>query len=218
MMMLYGVARGLALILLGLAALVMPEIVKDARRVTIGMQDTQHRYALRVRDFLRVPRIGHRLVLIVLELNVSQLHVRNILHVYPTDAKLTLPLVLRPDTTVALIIDGRYHLRHAAKVTGSVDGKEQIKGRTLATRFSISLIQSFVAVFRAAPDFILDGPVYVVLRVRLDYEEPGTRRGLIKLYGIIIILHFQFVENRMRRVDLGKLLLLLLMRLRLLLL
>lgn len=94
MMVLYGVARDLALILLGLTALVMPEIVENACRMTIGMQDTQHRDALRVRDFLRVSRISYRLVLIVLELNVSQLHVRNILHVYPTDAKLTLPLVL----------------------------------------------------------------------------------------------------------------------------
>lgn len=40
MMMLYGVARDLALILLGLTALVMPEIVEDACRVTIGVQDT----------------------------------------------------------------------------------------------------------------------------------------------------------------------------------
>lgn len=39
-MMLYGVARDLALILLGLTALVMPEIVEDACRVTIGVQDT----------------------------------------------------------------------------------------------------------------------------------------------------------------------------------
>lgn len=58
--------------------------------------------------------------------------------------------------------------------------------------------------------------MYVVLRIRFDHKEPSTRRGLIKLYGIIIILHFQFVENRMRRVALGKLLLLLLMLLRLL--
>lgn len=140
MMMLHRVGRDLALILLGLPALVMPEIVEDARRMTIGVQDTQHRNALRMRDFLRVPRIGHRLVLIVLELNVSQLHVRNILHVYPTDAKLTLPLVLRPDTTVALIVDRRDHLRHAAKVTGAVNRKEQIQWRALATCLSVSLI------------------------------------------------------------------------------
>lgn len=87
-------------------------------------------------------------------------------------------------------------------MTGPVDRKEQVKGCALATRLSVSLIQPFVAVFRAAPDFILDRSVYVVLRVRLDYEEPGTRRGLIELYGIIIILHFQFVKNRMRRVAL----------------
>lgn len=124
--MLYGGARCLTLILLGLPTLIMPEIVKDACRVTVGMQDSQHRDSLRVWDFLRVPRIGHRLVLIVLELNMSQLHVRNILHVYPTYAKLTLPLVLRPDTTVALIINRRDHLSHAAKVTRAVYREEQI--------------------------------------------------------------------------------------------
>lgn len=190
MMMLYGVARDLALILLGLPALVMPEIIENACRMTIGVQDTQHRDAPCVRDFLRVPRIGHRLVLIVLELNVSQLHVRNILHIYPTDAKLTLPLVLRPDTTVALIVDGRDHLCHAAKVTGPVNRKEQIKRGALATCLSVSLIQPFVAMFRAAPNFVLDGSMNVVLRIRLDHKEPGTRCGLIEIYRIIIILHF----------------------------
>lgn len=70
-MMLYGIIRNLALIFLGLPALIMPEIIENACRVTIGVQDTQHCDALRVWDFLCVSRIGHRLVLIVLELNVS---------------------------------------------------------------------------------------------------------------------------------------------------
>jgi len=122
-MMRYGI-WSLALILLGLPALVMPEVVEDARGVTIGMQDTQYCDTFRVRDLLCVSRVGHRLVLIVLELNVSQLHIRNILHVYPTDAELALPLVLGPDTTVALIVNRGDHLRHAAEVTGSVDGEE----------------------------------------------------------------------------------------------
>lgn len=87
-------------------------------------------------------------------------------------------------------------------MTGPIDRKEQIKGSALATRLSVSLIQPFVAVFRAAPDFILDGSMYVILRIRFDHEEPGTRRGLIEIYGIVIILHFQFVENWMRRVAL----------------
>lgn len=93
-----------------------------------------------MRDLLCVSRVGHRLVLIVLELNVSQLHIRNILHVYPTDAKLTLPLVLGPNTTVALIVDRGNHLCHTAKMTGSVHREEQIKGRTFATRLPVSLI------------------------------------------------------------------------------
>lgn len=40
MVMLYGIVWSLALILLSLSALVMPEVVEDARGVTIGMQDT----------------------------------------------------------------------------------------------------------------------------------------------------------------------------------
>lgn len=197
MMMLYGIAWSLALILLGLPALVMPEVVEDARGVTIGMQDTQYRDTFRVRDLLCVSRVGHRLVLIVLELNVPQLHIRNILHVYPTDAKLTLPLVLRPDTTVALIVNRGDHLCHAAKMTGSVHREEQIKGRTFATRLSVSLIQSLITVFRTAPNFILDGPVDVILRVRFDHEKPRARCGLIEFHGIVVVLHFQFVEDRM---------------------
>jgi len=143
-----------------------------------------------VRDFLRVPRIGHRFVLIVLELNMSQLHVRNILHVNPTYAKLTLPLVLRPDTTVALIINRGNHLRHAAKVARPVHREEQIQRRALATRLSISLIQSLISMLSTTPNLVFDGPMYVVLRIRLDYEKPGARRSLIKFYWIVVVLHF----------------------------
>lgn len=124
MVMLYDITWNLALILLGLAALVMPKVVEDARRMTVGMQDTQYCDTFRVRDLLCVSRVGHRLVFIIFKLDVSQLHIRNILHVYPTDAKLTLPLVLGPDTTVALIVNRRDHLRHAAEMARSIHGEE----------------------------------------------------------------------------------------------
>lgn len=190
MVMLYGIGWSLALILLGLSALVMPEIVKDARGVTVGMQDTQYCDTFRVRDLLCISRVSHRLIFIVLELNVSQLHIRNILHVYPTDAKLTLPLVLRPDTTVALIVNRRDHLCHAAEMTGPVHREEQIKGRTFATCLPISLIQPLITVLRAAPNFILDGPMNVILRVGFDYEKPRTGCGLIELHRIVVVLYF----------------------------
>lgn len=190
MMMLYGIGWSLALILLGLPALVMPEVIEDARGVTVGVQDTQYCDTFRVWDLLCVSRVGHRLILIVLELNVSQLHIRNILHVYPTDAKLALPLVLRPDTTVALIVNRGDHLRHTTEMTGSVYREEQIKGRTFATRLSVSLVQSLITVLRAAPNFILDGSVDVVLRIGFDHEKPRARSGLIEVHGIVVVLHF----------------------------
>lgn len=189
-MMLYGIAWSFALILLGLPALVMPEIVEDARGVTVGMQDAQYCDTFCVRHLLCVSRVGHRLVLVVFELNVSQLHIRNILYVNPTDAKLTLPLVLRPDTTVALIVNRGDHLRHTAEMTGSIHRKKQIKGRTFATCLSVSLIQPLITVLRAAPNFILDGPMDVILRIRFDHEKPRARRSLIEFNGIIVILHF----------------------------
>lgn len=66
MVMLYDIARCFTLVLLGLPALIMPEIVEDTGGVAVGVQDTQHRDALGVRHLLRVARICHRLVLIVL--------------------------------------------------------------------------------------------------------------------------------------------------------
>lgn len=131
---------------------------------------------------------------------MPQLHVRNVFHVNPTYAKLTLPLVLRPDTTVALIVDRRHHLRHAAEVARPVDGEKQIERRALAARLPISLIQPLVAVLRAAPDLVFNRPVYVVLRVGFDHEEPGPGSSLIELYGVVIIFHLQLVEYRMRRI------------------
>lgn len=190
MVMLYDIGWSFALILFGLAALVMPEVVKDARRVTVGMQDTQYCDTFRVRDLLCVSRVGHRLVFIIFKLNVSQLHIRNILHVYPTDAELTLPFVLGPDTTVALIVNRRDHLRHATKMTGSVHREEQIKGRTFAARLPIGLIQPLITMLRATPNFILDGSMDVILRVGLDHEKPRARCGLIEFHGIVVVLHF----------------------------
>jgi hypothetical protein len=41
---------------------------------------------------------------------------------------LTFPLVLCPDPGTAVVVHAREHLRHAAKVSGSVDGEEEEDG------------------------------------------------------------------------------------------
>lgn len=85
-------------------------------------------------------------------------------------------------------------------MAGPVHGEEQIEGRALATRLPVSLIQPLVAVLSATPDLVLDRTMYVVLRIGLNDKEPSSGRGLIELYGVVVVFHLQLIEYRMRRV------------------
>ena len=55
-----------ALILLRLSSLIMAKVVEDTRRVPVTVQYPKHLDTLGVRHLLRVARIRHRLVLVVL--------------------------------------------------------------------------------------------------------------------------------------------------------
>ena len=114
-------ARGrdgrLPLVFLRLSFLVMAEIVENGRGVSVRVQDLEHlqfynslRKSIENRwkkgtnltalvdgDLLGVARVGHRLVLVVLQSNVAQGRVGHVLDVDPLDGKLAAPLVLRPD-------------------------------------------------------------------------------------------------------------------------
>lgn len=86
-----------------------------------GVDDFNHLNTVAVGNFLRVARVRDRLVFVVLQSNVTQLRVRNVLHVNPLDAERTLPLVLRPDARIGIVIHRRDHLGHATEMTGAVD-------------------------------------------------------------------------------------------------
>ena len=60
---------------------------------------------------------------------------------------------------------------------------------------SEGIIQSFVAVFGAAPDSVLDGPMDVVFRVALDDEEPRVFRIQVIVLGIIFVSHHELLED-----------------------
>ena len=55
-------------------------------------------------------------------------------------------------------------------MTGSVEGKVEVNG-ALAVPLPEGRVQALLCVFRRAPDLVLDEPVDVVLRVKLDDEE-----------------------------------------------
>lgn len=192
--------RRLTLVLLGLPLFIMPEVVEDAGGVPVRVHNPEHLHALRVGHLLGVPRVGHRFVLVVLELDVSQVSIGHIFHVDPTHAELALPFVLRPDGTVALVVYRRDHLRHAAEVSGPVDREEEVERRAVAIHFAKRLVESLVTMLRTAPDLVLDRPVDVVLRVRLYHEESGAGLGLDELDRVVVVFDFEFVEYRVREV------------------
>ena len=151
------------------------------------MNDAEHLAALLRRNFLSVSRICHRLSLVVLQADVSQLAVRNVLDVYPLDGELALPFLLSPDVRRRLVVDGRRHLRDTAEVAAAVDAEEQVD-RALAFALAERRIQPLVAVLCAAPDAVLDRPVNVVLRVTLDDEESRPFRAQVELFRVVLAL------------------------------
>lgn len=64
----------------------------------------KHLFGLLQRHFLSVPGVGHWLVVIVLQPDVSQLVVGHVFDENPLHLKLALPLVLRPDTCIGIIV------------------------------------------------------------------------------------------------------------------
>lgn len=94
MVMVSAVGRGrllrwrlLAVVLLLLSLLVVHEVVEDRRRMPVRVHDSQHLQSLGMGHFLRVAGIRHRLVVVVLQADVTQLHVGHVLHVNPTDLR-----------------------------------------------------------------------------------------------------------------------------------
>lgn len=88
-----------------LTFLVMSEVVKDARRVAVRVENFQHLLSLFVGNFLGIPRLCDGLVLVVLQSDVPQLIIRNILDINPLDFKLPLPLILCPNRGRRAIVD-----------------------------------------------------------------------------------------------------------------
>lgn len=127
---------------------------------------------------------------------MTQLHVRNVLDVYPPNSKLSLPLVLQPHTRVRVVVDGTHHPRHPAEMPAPVDREEQVDHATLLFSLAVSGVKSLVSMLGTAPDLVLDAAVDVVLRVRLYHEEAGQGRRQIELLRIIIVLNSQLVEKR----------------------
>ena len=81
----WDVGRGLLALLFLLALLVVDKVVEDRCHVVEGVDDLQHRLGLVRRHLLGVAAVGHRLVLVVLQPDVPQLHVGHVLDVYPFD-------------------------------------------------------------------------------------------------------------------------------------
>ena len=171
-----------------LSRLVVGEIVKDARLVAILMQDLHDLLSLLRGHLLRVARVRHRLVLVVLQPDVPQLAVGHVLHVDPLHLELSLPLVLRPHLRRRVVVDGRHHLRHAAEVSRAVDAVQEVDG-ALGLAFAVRRIQVLVAVLRAAPDRVLDRAVDVVLRVALYDKVSRALQGQVELLLVILVRH-----------------------------
>ena len=128
--------RRLALIFFRLPLFVVAKVVENGRGVSVRVHYLEHHYALVGQHFLRVARVGHRLVLVVLQTNVTQRRVGHVFDVDPAHAKLSAPLVLRPHGQRRRHVHRRRHLGHAAKVARTVDGKVKVH-RTFAIPFVV---------------------------------------------------------------------------------
>ena len=150
------------------------------------VHDTQYLFALLRWHLLRVARVCHRFVLIVLQSDVTQLTVRNVLNIYPFHFNLAFSLILGPHTRSGIIVQGGHHLCHPTKVSTSIYAEEQVQ-RTFALTFTVGSVHTFIAMLCTTPDTVLDGAMDIVLRITLYYEEPCTFRIHIKVVRIVLV-------------------------------
>lgn len=109
-----------------LSLLIVGEVIKDGGGVFEAHDDLQHLLGLLQRDLLSVPRVGHRLVVVVFQPDVPQLAIRHVFHKQPVHVKLAFPLVLRPNASTGAVVHGREHLCHATEVAAAIDAEQQI--------------------------------------------------------------------------------------------
>ena len=178
-----------------LAFLIVREVIKDGWCVAVVVNHVKHEDAFVWRNFLRVAGVGHWLVLVVLQPDVTQLAVRNVLDVDPADSELALPLVvLCPDAGRRLEVDGWRHLRNAAEVSTAVDAEEEVDlPGTLS--LTVRCVQSLVAILRAAPDAVLYRPMNVLLRVALDHKKPCRWWSDVELFRVVVVLCLKLLYN-----------------------
>lgn len=107
----------------------MHKIVKQRSGVLECVKNFEHHFSFFGRDFLCVSRVGHWLVLIVLQSDMPQLGIGHILDVNPLDLKLAFELILHPNTASCVaVVHSTQHFSHAAKVAGAINGEEQVDG------------------------------------------------------------------------------------------
>lgn len=125
---------------------------------------------------------------------MTELHVRHVLDVYPPHAKLSFPLVLQPHAGARIVVDRAHHARHSAEVSAAVYREQQVHRASLPLPLAEGRVEPLVAVLGAAPDLVLDAAVDIVLRVRLDHEEPSERCAQVEILRVILVLNVQLVE------------------------
>lgn len=158
---------------LNLTLLVEINVVEDGGGVRVRVNDLHDLLTLRIVHLLGVTRMRHRLVLVVLQPNVTQLCVRHILDVHPFEREFALPLVLMPNGRHRIVVNGAGHLSDAAKVAGSVHREQQKDFGAVTLCVAERLIQPLVTVLGGAPDAVLDAAMDVVLRIGFDDKESG---------------------------------------------
>lgn len=123
------------------------------------------------------------------ELVIGHIFDKNPLHV-----KLSLPFVLRPDPSTSAIVHRGLHLSHATEMPTPIDTEEQVD-RPLATHGPEGAVQALIAMFRAAPNGVLDGAVNVILRVALYDEHPPAFKIPVKFFRVVAVGSFQFLKD-----------------------
>ncbi len=160
----------------------------------VTCDDLQNLTRLVQRNLLCVSGVGHWLILVVFQTNVPQLAVGNVLHKDPAHIEAALPLVLRPYARTSVVVHGRTHLGHAAEVPAAIHAEEQVE-RPFVGQRTVSSVKTLIAMFCAAPDIVLNGAMDVVLRVALDDEDATVLRVPVKVLGIVVVHHAQFLQN-----------------------
>jgi len=155
------------------ASVLLREGIQHGGHVAVFVDDVEHSLSFARRHLLRVAGERDRLEVVVGQVDVAQRGIGHVLHVSPTNAKLTAEPIVGPNARFPIEVDATDHLGDTAKLATVVHAEEK-DGWAVVVMILERVVQFLVAVIRGAPNSMFDRSSDILFRVALYDIKSGV--------------------------------------------